>query len=165
MHLAAAHFSLLTGAPLTQLPYRGGAPLLTDLAGDQIDLAFIALAGPVLPLVQARQLQVYGVAASPAGMAPASTTYPRLGDHPGLGGFVHAAWLSFAVPTAVPEAVALHLNLQLNAALQAPSLQAYAAQLGAAAHRPAGLAEAAHFYEGEIRSLQALAAAIGLQAQ
>jgi tripartite-type tricarboxylate transporter receptor subunit TctC len=164
MHLAAEHFSQLTGVTLTQVPYRGGAPLMTDLAGDQVDLAFLALAGPLLPVVQARKLHIYGVSAAAAGTALARQ-HPRLDEHPGLHGFAHAAWLSFAVPQAVPETVAQQLNQHLNAALQSPALQLLAAQMGAAPYRPADLAEAARFYSSERRSLQALARAVGLQPQ
>jgi tripartite-type tricarboxylate transporter receptor subunit TctC len=163
-HLAAEHFSLLTGAPLTLVPYRGGTPLATDLVGEQLDLTFLPLAGPLLPMVQARKLKVYGLAAS-AGGVPPGEPQQLLSSHPKLQDFSHAAWVSFAVPRGVPEGAAQQLNAHLNAALQSPDLRQLLSQMGVAGVMPASLADAARFYDDQTRSLQALARAIRLQAQ
>ncbi len=163
-HLAAEHWSLLTGAPLTLVPYRGGTPMATDLVGEQLDLSFLPLAGPLLPMIQARKLRVYGLAALAEGPAPAER-HRLLSSHPKLQGFAHASWVSFAAPRAVPEGVAQQLNAHLNAALQSPDLRQLLTQMGVASVVPAGLAEAARFYDDQTRSLQALARAIRLQAQ
>lgn len=163
-HLAGEHFTELTGVALTQVPYRGGAPLATDLVGEQVDLAFLPLAGPLLAVIQARKLRVYGVSAAAAGTALAQQM-PLLSAEPRLRGFAHAAWVSFALPKAVAEPVAQRLNRHLNAALLSPAVQQLAAQMGAAAPAPLSLADAARFFEAETKSLQALARRIGLQAQ
>lgn len=161
-HLAAEHFSLLTGVPLTLVPYRGGTPMATDLVGEQLDLSFLPLAGPLLPMVQARKLKVYGLAAS-AGGPPQAEPQRLLSSHPRLKDFSHASWVSFAAPRGVPEGVAQQLNTQLNAALQSPELRQLLSQMGVASVAPASLADAARFYEEQTRSLQALARAIRLQ--
>jgi tripartite-type tricarboxylate transporter receptor subunit TctC len=163
-HLAAEHFSQLTGMPLTQVPYRGGTPLTTDLVGGQLDLTFLPLAGPLLPVIQARKLHVYGVSAAALG-TPLAQQHPLLSAHLKLQTFAHASWLSFALPRAVGESVAQRLNQHLNAALQSASVQQLAAQMGAAVSAPMSLADAARFYQAETSSLQALARSIGLQAQ
>lgn len=163
-HLAAEHFSLLTGVPLTLVPYRGGTPLATDLAGEQLDLAFLPLAGPLLPLVQARKMKVYGLASGGV-VRPGAEAPAPLSSHPRLKDFVHASWVSFAVPKGVPDEVAQQLNGYLNRALQSPELQQLLQQMGVAGVSPTGLADAARFYEEQTRSLQALARAIRLQAQ
>jgi tripartite-type tricarboxylate transporter receptor subunit TctC len=128
------------------------------------DLAFLALAGPVLPMVQARNLRVFGVSAAAAGIALAQQ-FPLLGAHPRLHGFGHAEWVSFAAPRAVPDALAQHLNEKLNAALQSPGQQQLNAQMGAARCRLVDLAEATRFFDSEIRSMQTQVAAFGLQPQ
>ena len=168
-HLAAEHFSRLTGMALTLVPYRGGGPLANDLVGEQLDLSFLPLAGPVLQVVQTRQLRVYGVArADDAPAVPTAPTSPagaqrRLSAHPALQGFAHSAWLSFAVPRAVPESVAQQLNENLHAALQTPALAQLLAQLGSPLARTESLAEAAHFYQAETQRLQSLARSLQLQ--
>jgi tripartite-type tricarboxylate transporter receptor subunit TctC len=167
-HLAAEHFSQLSGVPLTMVPYKGGTPIANDLVGEQLDLTFLALAGPLLPLVQARKMRVYGLAAAvaprPQGDAQA-TPLPLLSHHPKLTGFSHTSWVSFAVPRGVPDAVAQQLNGHLNAALQSPELRQLLMQMGIARAAPASLADAAGFYAEQTRSLQALARTVGLQAQ
>jgi tripartite-type tricarboxylate transporter receptor subunit TctC len=162
-HLAAEHFSRLSGVPLTLVPYRGGTPLTTDLVGGQLDLTFLPLAGPLLAVIQARKLPVYGVSGAAAG-TPLAQMHPLLSAHPKLPGFAHAAWVSFALPTAVAESVAQRLNLHLNAALQSTAVQQLASQMGAAVSAPMSLADAARFFEAETSNLQALARTIGLQA-
>ena len=163
-HLAAAHFSRLTGVPLTQVPYRGGTPLTTDLVGGQLDLCFLPLAGPLLQVIQARKLRVYGMSAAAVG-TPLAQQHPLLSAHPQLHSFAHAAWVSFALPAAAAEPVAQRLNLHLNAALQSAAVQQLALQMGATVSAPTSLADAARFFEAETASLQALARSIGLQAQ
>lgn len=163
-HLAAEHFSLLTGVPLTLVPYRGGTPIITDLAGDQLDLCFLAMAGPLVPLMQAKKLHVYGVSPAAARL-PLAEQYPLLSSHPKLKGFAHTAWVSFAVPKGVPEDVAQRLNGHINAALQTPAIRQLLTQMGTALPAPASLTDAARFYEDETRGMQALARAIRLQAQ
>jgi tripartite-type tricarboxylate transporter receptor subunit TctC len=165
-HLAAEHFSRLTGLALTLVPYRGGGPMVNDLVGEQLDLTFLPLAGPLLQVLETRRLRVYGVAdADHAAAVPtlAPATHRRLGAHPALRGFAHSAWLSFAVPRAVPDRVAQQLNETLQAALQTPALAQLLAQLGSPPARPESLAEAARFYEAETQRLQALARSLRLQ--
>jgi tripartite-type tricarboxylate transporter receptor subunit TctC len=160
-HLAAEHFIDIAGAALTLVPYRGGAPLLTDLAGEQLDLALMPLAGPLLQVVHARKLHVYGVSAAGAG-TPAAQQHGLLSSRAGWRRFDHSAWLSFAAPQAVPEPVAQRLNLHLNAALASPAVQQLALQMGASAPVPASLEDAARFYAEQIRSMQLLSRRLGL---
>jgi tripartite-type tricarboxylate transporter receptor subunit TctC len=62
-HLAMGYFSLLAGFSGTGVPYRGNAPLMTDLASGQVKSGFIATAG-ALPHLQTGQLKGLAIAAS-----------------------------------------------------------------------------------------------------
>src|SRR5499426_2111774 len=46
-HVIGEHFKMMTGVNLVHVPYRGGAPALTDLIGGQIQMAFIDMAASI----------------------------------------------------------------------------------------------------------------------
>ncbi|MGT2491694.1 tripartite tricarboxylate transporter substrate-binding protein [Cupriavidus basilensis] len=56
-HLAAALFSQQSGLNLLHVPYKGGAPALSDLMGGQVDLMFSNMAASY-PLVKGQKLKV-----------------------------------------------------------------------------------------------------------
>lgn len=162
-HLAAEHFCRLTAAQMVHVPYRGGAPLITDLLADRLDLAFLPLAGPTLQLADTGKLKVYGIASTER--LPHLARHALLPEHPLLRSFVHSAWNAFAVSAAVPPAAAAHLHQALNEVLQAADVRAFVQGLGSHVPPTASLAQAARFYQDEIASTRALAKAVNLQPQ
>jgi tripartite-type tricarboxylate transporter receptor subunit TctC len=162
-HLAATHFEQLTGLNLLHVPYRGGAPLITDLLGEQIDLSFFPFAGNMLQLAEAGRVKIFGVAG--ASRLPHLAKHALLGDHPQLEGFVHSAWNSFAVSHRVPELMAERLSNALNTILHRPDIAAFALKMGSVVPERASLAQVAKFYRAETLRLRALARSIDLQAQ
>ena len=162
-HLAAEHFSRLTGMGMLHVPYRGGAPLVTDLLADRIDLSFLPLAGPSLQLADTGKLKVYGIAS--AERLPHLVRYELLPDHPSLKTFVHSAWNAFAVSRAVPAPAAEHLNRVFNEVIQSPDIRSFAVGLGSHVPPPTTLAEAGTFYQSEISTTRALARAMNLKAE
>lgn len=160
-HLAGEHFARLTKLEMTHVPYRGGAPLLTDLLGQQVDLAFFPLAGPVLQMAAEGKLKVLGVASTQR--LPHLASHALLTAHPALAGFVHTAWNSIAVARAVPEATAVRLNMVLNEILQRPEVRTQVERLGSHVPAPMGLAGIASVYAQETAATRALARAIDLK--
>lgn len=160
-HLAAEHFSMLTGVGMIHVPYRGGAPLITDLLANQIDLGFLPLAGPVLQLAETGKLKVYGLASSTR--AAPFEKYPLLTAHPALKTFEHTAWTAFAVAKSVPEPVSERLNETLNAILQLPEVRDFARRMGSHVPKVMSLPQVAAFYEREISLMRNLARTVNLQ--
>jgi tripartite-type tricarboxylate transporter receptor subunit TctC len=162
-HLTAEDFRQRTGARLLHVPYRGGAPLLQDLMGGQIDMAFMPFAGPILGMVAAGKLKVIGLA-TPTRI-PALAQFPVLNDHPALKDFNYPLWSTFAVSKAVPDETAAKLNKTLNEIMQLPDVQAWVKAAGSFVPEALSLQGAADFYQAEIRKIRALAKAVNLQAQ
>jgi tripartite-type tricarboxylate transporter receptor subunit TctC len=148
---------------MTHVPYRGGAPLTTDLMGDQIDLSFFPIAGNGLQMVEAGKVKQLGVALDHK--LPQYAKYDLLSAHPLLKSFVHLSWQSIAVPRLVPLATVEKLNQELNAIFQSEEIKSLASKNGSFIPAPLGLAQIEANYAAEIRRTRALAKAVKLEAQ
>ncbi|HNB46313.1 MAG TPA: tripartite tricarboxylate transporter substrate binding protein, partial [Burkholderiaceae bacterium] len=57
-HVLGEHFAHIAGAPMTHVPYKGMAPLSTDLAGGQVDVSFIVVGAKDVALVEQGRLKI-----------------------------------------------------------------------------------------------------------
>jgi tripartite-type tricarboxylate transporter receptor subunit TctC len=160
-HLAAEHFSRLTGIEMLHVPYRGGAPLISDLLADRVDLSFLPLAGPTLQLVEAGRLQLLGIASR--NRVPRLARHPLLTEHPALKNFVHSAWNAVALPSSVPAPTAKRIHRLVEDVMETAPLRDFVDGLGSHVGTTMTLEEAERFYQDEITSTRALAATIHLQ--
>lgn len=117
-HLVAADFQARTGAKLVEVPYKGAAPVITDIAGGHVDLTFIPLGGPVLGMIQSGKMKAIGVAS--AKRNPALPNVPTLEESRGLKVFEYSLWSALLAPAATPDAVVARLNAAMNAWVGSP---------------------------------------------
>jgi tripartite-type tricarboxylate transporter receptor subunit TctC len=119
---------MMAGIDMVHVPYRSGAPALTDLIGGQVHVYFGAL--PVsIEHIRAGRLRP---------LAVTSTTRSKvLPDIPALGDFVPgyeaSTWFGVAVPGKTPVEIVDKLNKEINAGLADAKLKARLAELGSAA--------------------------------
>jgi tripartite-type tricarboxylate transporter receptor subunit TctC len=125
-HLTAELFQLKAGVKFQQVPYRGSAPALTDLAAGNVDLMFDNL-GASLALVKGGQLKLLGVA-SPKRMA-ALADVPTIAET--LPGFESVTWFAIVAPPKTPQAVIDKINADVNEALHQGEIHDRLAQLSA----------------------------------
>jgi tripartite-type tricarboxylate transporter receptor subunit TctC len=125
-HLTSELFQLMAGVKFQQVPYRGSAPALTDLAAGNVDLMFDNL-GVSLALVRGAQLKLLG-AATPNRMAALSDV-PTIAET--LPGFESAAWFAIVAPPKTPAAIVDKINADMNAALRERDIRERLAQLSA----------------------------------
>jgi tripartite-type tricarboxylate transporter receptor subunit TctC len=116
----------MAGVKFQQVPYRGSAPALTDLAAGNVDLMFDNL-GVSLALVKGGQLKLLAVA-TPKRMA-ALPDVPTIAQT--LPGFESAAWFAIVAPPKTPSAIADKINADVNAALHDGDVRQRLAQLSA----------------------------------
>jgi tripartite-type tricarboxylate transporter receptor subunit TctC len=115
-HLSLELFRLRTGVQLNHVPYRGGAPEMTDLVGGQIKYAFVD-GTAALPFLRAGQIRA--LAHTATGRLAAVPDLPAMSDY--IPGFEAVLWNALFAPAGTPEPVIRRLNAELNGMLRDPA--------------------------------------------
>ena len=115
LHFAGELLKKRGGLFMSHIPYRGTAPLLTDLVGGNLDFAMITTTA-ANPFVANARLVALGVTS--ARRSPAAPNVPAIAEHPALSGYELTGWLSLAAPRGLPPEIAEKLRAGLRAALQ-----------------------------------------------
>lgn len=93
-HLAGELFQLMAGVSMTHIPYKGGAPAITDLLGGQVDLFFAGIP-PALPHIIAGKLRPLAV--TTLKRSPLLSQVPTVSES-GFPGFNIENWQGIFVP-------------------------------------------------------------------
>jgi tripartite-type tricarboxylate transporter receptor subunit TctC len=124
-HVAGELFKLTAGVSLQHVPYRGSAPLVTDLLSGQVQSAFDNLPASI-EHIRAGKLRALAV-----GTETRSDQLPNL---PTLGqflpGFEASAFVAIGAPKNTPTEIIARLNHEINAGLADPKIRARLAELG-----------------------------------
>jgi tripartite-type tricarboxylate transporter receptor subunit TctC len=125
VHLSGALFVMMTGVELVHVPYRGSAPALTDLLGNQVQVMFDNLPSSI-GHIQGGRLRALAVTTSvPSKALPGVPTVAAT-----VPGYEASAWFGMAVPKGTPRVVVDKLNREVNNALADPGMQAKFAEFG-----------------------------------
>jgi tripartite-type tricarboxylate transporter receptor subunit TctC len=125
--LAGELFKLMTGIDMVHVPYRGGAPALSDLLAGQVQVMSSNL--PAVEYIRAGKLRALAVTTA--------LRLDELADVPTVGAFVPgyeaSAWYGIGAPRGTPAAVVDRLNTETNAGLADPRIKARLAEFGGTA--------------------------------
>ena len=119
LHLCGEEFkSMAGGLVMTHVPYRGSAPMDTDLMGGQVTMAFDATP-TAMPLAKSGKLRALG-----AGMLKRLDAMPELAtlDEQGFKGYECYTWNAILAPAGTPKDVVAKLNAAANKALSNPQV-------------------------------------------
>jgi tripartite-type tricarboxylate transporter receptor subunit TctC len=123
-HVAGELFKMMTGVNMAHVPYRGGAPMVTDLLGGQVQVAIDVMSSS-LPHIRSGALRALAVTTT--------TRLEALPDVPTVAetapGYEVLAWTGIGVPRGTPPAVIEKLNREINAGLANPDIKARLADL------------------------------------
>lgn len=162
-HLIGEKFAQLTKAPLLHVPYKGVAPLMADLMGGQIDMAFLPMAGSIPQTIIDGKLKGLGVTAkTPHALYK---QFPALAAMPGLEGMEFDLWAGIQVHRSTPDDVVASLNKAIYAALDNPDIRKAFEASGNVVLSAQPPAELAKTYNAEIERYRSIARSINLQPQ
>jgi tripartite-type tricarboxylate transporter receptor subunit TctC len=124
-HLAGELFKMTAGIDMTHVPYRGGAPLLTDLMGGQIQFGTVTLAGGIEHI---RAGTLRALAVTGAGRAEVLPDIPAVSEF--VPGFEASGWFGISAPKNTPIEIINTLNREINAGLGDPRIRDRIIDLG-----------------------------------
>jgi tripartite-type tricarboxylate transporter receptor subunit TctC len=126
-HLAAELFAHMAGVTLAHIPYKGTAPLINDLIGGHVRMAFspIPVAGGAIEGGKIRAIATTGPQRSTL-----LTDIPTMAES-GLAGYEVTLHYGLVAPAGTPPAIVARLNRELNAALATDEVRRRLANEGA----------------------------------
>jgi tripartite-type tricarboxylate transporter receptor subunit TctC len=125
-HVSGELFKMTAGIDMVHVPYRGSAPMVTDLLGGQVQAAFDNLPAS-LEHIRAGKLRALAV--TTATRSRALPDIPTLAEF--QPGFEASAWNAFAAPKNTPAEIIDRLSKEINAALADPKIAARITEMGA----------------------------------
>jgi tripartite-type tricarboxylate transporter receptor subunit TctC len=125
-HFVMELFKLKSGTDIVHIPYRGGAPMITDLIAGQIHMT-VNGKSVLLPHIQAGKVRALAVSAA--------ERWPELPEVPTLveTGLMDAPYdtlFGVTAPAGTPAPIIEKLNAVINEGLRSPEMRASFARLG-----------------------------------
>jgi tripartite-type tricarboxylate transporter receptor subunit TctC len=125
-HLAGELLKLTAGIDIVHVPYRGAAPAINDLLGQQVQMAFLDL--PVLlPHIKAGLLRPIALGAPER--APTAPDVPTTSEV-GMPDLLIENWYGMLAPAGTPEKIVILLNGITNEAMNDPQVKQKLADQG-----------------------------------
>lgn len=125
-HLGAELFNSMADIQSNHVPYRGSAPMMTDLIGGRLDYAFDGVSTS-LGYVQAGSVKLLGIAGT--NRSPVHPNEPTISES-ALPGFDTMVWFGLFAPAGTTKAIVDILNSKANIALAAADVRASLQKLG-----------------------------------
>lgn len=162
-HLAGEVFSQKTGLRMTHVPYKGTAPMVSDLLGSQIDIAFLPMAGNVPAMIKEGKIKAFGVTSKQP--HPLFPNLPAMAAGTTLENFEFDVWVGVFVSRKVGDAAVNKLNGAILQALQNPEVRKAYESTGNAIAKPMSGKAMDAFYAAEIARYKAVAKAANVEPQ
>jgi tripartite-type tricarboxylate transporter receptor subunit TctC len=125
IHLSGELFKMMTGIKMTHVPYKGSAPMLTDLLAGQVQVTFDNLPSSI-GHIKAGKLRALAV--TTAKRSPELPDVPTVAES--VPGYEASAFFGFGVPHGTPKEIVDKLNHEINLALKDPGMLKKLADLG-----------------------------------
>ena len=126
IHMSGELFKMLTGINMVHVPYRGGAPALTDLLAGQVQVMFDNIP-TCAEHVKSGKLR--GLAVTSTTRSEVLPDLPLVADF--LPGYEASAWYGLAAPKGTPPDIVERLNKAVNEILADPQVKAKFSEYGA----------------------------------
>ena len=145
LHLAMEMIKERAKVDIVHVPYRGGAQIVTDVVGNQLDLAMLVSISAI-PNVASKRMK--GIAVTDDKRLAGLPDVPTVAEAPGMKGYELVAWTGLFAPAHTPAAVVERLNRELNEVLASDDVRTKLGEQGAVPGSGSGASFAA-FVERE----------------
>jgi tripartite-type tricarboxylate transporter receptor subunit TctC len=125
-HLAGELLKLTAGIDIVHVPYRGAAPAINDLLGQQVQMTFLDLP-VILPHIKAGTLRAIALGAR--ARAPTAPDVPTTAEA-GMPDLLIENWYGMNAPAKTPEKIVATLNRVANEAMADPGVKQRLADQG-----------------------------------
>ena len=159
-HVLGEMYMRQSGTTLTHVPYRGSAPMLADLLGGAVPLAFDTLPQNVEHI---RAGRLRGIVVSSPTRSPMAPDVPTTAEG-GMPELVATNWMGMSAPANLPAAVAARLHAETQTALASDLIQRRLAEHGVA---PVVMTSAQFqaFVANDVRQIGGMIRALGISAE
>lgn len=120
LHLAMEMVQERAKVKMVHVPYRGGAQIINDVMGGQVDTGYLVTTSAT-PLVNQGKLQALGVTSAQRNASIPNV--PAFTETPVLKGLEINTWTGLFAPAGTPARIVTQLATELNAVLQLPDVQ------------------------------------------
>lgn len=129
-HLAGEVMKRLTGTEMIHVPFKGGGPALTALAGNEVNFGFASIPS-VMPLINAKRIRPIAVTSEKRMPAlPATPTMTEAGVPPPAGLDIRE-WYGVIAPAATPAPIVNQLNAEMVKVFKRPDVLTRLTEMGA----------------------------------
>jgi len=125
IHLSGELFKMMTGIKMTHVPYKGSAPMLTDLLAGQVQVTFDNLPSSIGHI---RAGKLRALAVTTARRSPELPDVPTVAET--VPGYEAVAFFGFGVPHGTPKEIVDKLNKEINLGIQDVGVQSKLRDLG-----------------------------------
>ena len=125
-HVCTELFNIMTWARMTHVPYRGSAPMLTELMAERLEVGMDNIPSS---LAFIKEGKLRAVATTGAKRSPVLPEVPTL-DEAGVKGFEATAWFGVLAPAGTPRPVVERLGREVDAVAREPAFRARIEPLG-----------------------------------
>ena len=125
-HIAGELFKIMAGVNMIHVPYRGGAPALTDLVAGHVQVAFM---GPAASMGFVRSGNIRALAVTSDTRAAMLPDLPTVNEF--VPGYEASNWFGLVAPKNTDPDIIDKLNKQINEGLADPQVKARLLDLGA----------------------------------
>lgn len=126
-HVVVEQLRLATGIDINHIPFRGSAPMLTELVAERIEIGMDNIPS-ALPFIKEGKIRAIGVTS--ARRNSSLPEVPTIAEQ-GIADFEATAWFGVLAPAATPAPIIRRLGAELNTIALSPAFRQRMEALGA----------------------------------
>jgi tripartite-type tricarboxylate transporter receptor subunit TctC len=117
--LGIAHFKLMAGVDVVNIPYKGTGQAVVALIAGEVQMFFM---NPLVAITHVNSGKLRGLAVTSLTRNPALPELPTVSES-GLPGFQNITWHSIVVPAGTPKPIVKRLNAELVKVVNLPDVK------------------------------------------